>query len=102
MGYISKGIALCGNKQVRDAHKAFDLASTFANGESKTIYFLFLVKARRMFIQYSMPHYSCQAVAFFNANQHGDAIRRIRELSATCPNPDIILACRIMEVCMMH
>jgi hypothetical protein len=49
-----------------------------------------------------MPHYSDQAVAFFNANQHGDAIRRIRELSATCPNADIILTCRIMEVSIMH
>jgi hypothetical protein len=46
MGYISKGIALCGKKQIRDANKAFDLAFTFADGESKTIYFLFLAKAR--------------------------------------------------------
>jgi len=55
-----------------------------------------------MFIPCSVPHYIYQAMAFFNANQHGDAIRRIRELSATCPNADIILTCRIVEVSMMH
>jgi len=44
MGYISKGIALCGKKQIHNASKALDLAFTFANGESKTIYFIFLVK----------------------------------------------------------
>ena len=45
MGYISKGIVLCGKKQVRDAKRAFDLASTFADGDRKTIYFLFMITA---------------------------------------------------------
>jgi hypothetical protein len=43
MGYISKGIALCGKKQLRDANRTFDIASTFT--DSKTIHFIFLIKA---------------------------------------------------------
>jgi len=31
-----------------------------------------------------MPHCTYQAVAFFNADRHSDAIRRVRELAATC------------------
>jgi len=49
-----------------------------------------------------MPHHSYQAMAFFNANRHADAIRRVRELAATYPNTDITLTCRIVEVSMMH
>jgi len=45
MGYISKGIALCGKKQVRDAKRAFDLAFTFAGGDTKTTYSLFMIMA---------------------------------------------------------
>jgi hypothetical protein len=44
-GYISKGIALCGRKQVRDAIRAFDLASMFTNGDIKANHFLLLIKA---------------------------------------------------------
>jgi hypothetical protein len=43
MGYISKGIALSGKKQVRDAKRAFDLAFTFADADSK--HFLFIITA---------------------------------------------------------
>jgi hypothetical protein len=45
MGYISKGIALCGKKQVRDAKRGFDLAFAFANGDSRTNHLLFIIKA---------------------------------------------------------
>jgi len=82
MGYISKGIALCGKKQVRDAKRAFDVAFTFTDGDSKTIHFLFMIKA----------------IALFNANHHSEAMRRIRELAAAYPNGDTNLACRVMEV----
>jgi hypothetical protein len=45
MGYISKGIALCGKTQVRDAKQAFDLASIFTDGDPKTNHIIFLIKA---------------------------------------------------------
>jgi len=44
MGYISKGLALCGKQQMRDAMAAFDLAFTFTNADPKTTHFLFLIK----------------------------------------------------------
>jgi hypothetical protein len=45
-----------------------------------------------------MAHYSYQAMAFFNANRHVDAMRRVRELATACPNADITLTCRVVEV----
>jgi len=54
MGYISKAIALCGKKQIRDAHRAFDLASTFT--DPNTIHFLFLIKVGWMFL---ITYYPC-------------------------------------------
>jgi tetratricopeptide (TPR) repeat protein len=78
-GHISKGISLCGKKQVQAARISFDLASMFTNGDLKTDRFLFLIKS----------------IALFNANEHQEAILRIGEL-ATCPNVDPV-ACRIVE-----
>jgi hypothetical protein len=78
-GHISKGIALCGKKQVLAARVSFDLASMFTNGDLKTDHFLFLVKA----------------IALFNADEHQEAMLRIGELAA-CPNVDPV-ACRIVE-----
>ncbi|OAX39465.1 WD40 repeat-like protein [Rhizopogon vinicolor AM-OR11-026] len=72
MGYI----ALCGRKQVRVAREAFDLAFTFTDGDLKTIH----------------------AIALFHGNQHAEAMRRVRELAAACPDADTSLACRTMEV----
>ncbi|KAG2160223.1 uncharacterized protein EDB93DRAFT_47699 [Suillus bovinus] len=71
-GYISKGIALCGRKQVRDAIKAFDLASMFTGGDIKANHFLLLVKA----------------AALFNADQHEEAMIRVQELAEACPSAD--------------
>jgi hypothetical protein len=103
IGYISEGIALCGKKQARNANKAFDLASTFTDGDPQTIHFLFLVKVGGIVLVYPMPHYSYQAMALFSANQHADAMRRVRELAAACPNADTALMCRIVEVStIMH
>ncbi|KAJ8591160.1 hypothetical protein M405DRAFT_880653 [Rhizopogon salebrosus TDB-379] len=79
-GYLSQGIALCGNKLFWDAMKAFDLAFMFTDGDSKTIHLLLLVKA----------------ITLFNANQHQQAISRVQELAVACPNADI-LACRVVE-----
>jgi len=44
-GYISKGTALCGNKQFQNAMRAFDIAFMFTNEDSKIIHFLLLIKA---------------------------------------------------------
>jgi len=49
-----------------------------------------------------MLHHIYQAIALFNANQHADAMWRIRELAATCLNADITLTCHIVEVSMVH
>jgi hypothetical protein len=39
IGYISKGIALCGKGHVREARIAFDVASVFTNQSSETNHF---------------------------------------------------------------
>ncbi|KAG1726975.1 uncharacterized protein EDB91DRAFT_899684 [Suillus paluster] len=79
-GYISKGIALCGKGQVRDARTAFDVASIFTNEDLKTVHFLFLVKA----------------IALFGANKHQEAMQLVQQLAAACPNHDA-LAYRVVE-----
>lgn len=81
LGYISKGIALCGKGQIQDAMKAFDFAFVSANGDSKMAHFLFLIKA----------------IALFNANEHEEAIQRVQELAVDFPDIDP-LACRVVEV----
>ncbi|KAG2339547.1 hypothetical protein BDR05DRAFT_991937 [Suillus weaverae] len=79
-GYISKGIALCGKGKLGDARKELDLAFIFTNEDPKTIRFLLLIKA----------------IVIFNADQHEEAILRIRKLADACPNNDT-LACRVVE-----
>jgi hypothetical protein len=49
IGYISKGIALCGKGQVWEARIAFDVASVFTNQDSNTNHFLLLNKAITLF-----------------------------------------------------
>ncbi|KAG2055117.1 WD40 repeat-like protein [Suillus hirtellus] len=78
-GHISKGIALCGKKQVLAARISFDLASMFTNRDLKTNHFLFLIKT----------------IALFNPNEHQEAMLRIRELAAS-PDVDPV-ACHIVE-----
>ncbi|KAG0700213.1 hypothetical protein DFH29DRAFT_1056384 [Suillus ampliporus] len=79
-GYISKGIALCGKGQVRDARTAFDLAFMFTNEDSKIIHFLLLVKA----------------TVLFGADQHDEAMLLVKELAAACPSNDR-LGCHVVE-----
>ncbi|KAG2052498.1 WD40 repeat-like protein [Suillus hirtellus] len=76
-----EGIALYGRGHIQNARIAFDLASTYANEDSKII--LLLVKA----------------IAIFNADHHEESIIFVRELAATCPNHDS-LACRVVEAYM--
>ncbi|KAG2052487.1 WD40 repeat-like protein [Suillus hirtellus] len=72
MGFISKGIALCGKGHIREARVAFDVASMFTNQDSETNQFLLLIKA----------------IALFNADQHEEAMLLIEDLAAACPNVD--------------
>ncbi|KAG1754662.1 WD40-repeat-containing domain protein [Suillus lakei] len=81
LGYISKGIALCGNQQLYDAMEAFDLAFIFLNRDPITIYYLLLVKA----------------VALFNAGRHDEAIRRVHELAVAYQRSDT-LPCNVVNV----
>ncbi|KAG2337934.1 hypothetical protein BDR05DRAFT_969717 [Suillus weaverae] len=79
-GFISKGIALCGQGHIREARAAFDVASLFTNQDSKTNHFLLLIKA----------------IAVFSADQHDEAMVLIKELAAACPTSD--LGCRVVEI----
>jgi hypothetical protein len=56
MGFISKGIALCGKGLVRDARTAFDLAFMFTNEDSTTIHLLLLIKAGQIRPVHSLLH----------------------------------------------
>ncbi|KAG1799936.1 uncharacterized protein HD556DRAFT_1525177 [Suillus plorans] len=80
IGFISKGIALCGKGHVWEARVAFDVASMFTNQNSETNQFLLLIKA----------------IALFNADQHEEAMLLIKDLDAACPNVDP-LARRVVE-----
>lgn len=72
-GHISKGIALCGNRQFQKATAAFDIAFTFTKKDPTLIHLLFLIKV----------------IALFNVNEHDRAIQRIGELSSTPHNDPI-------------
>ncbi|KAG2338712.1 WD40 repeat-like protein [Suillus weaverae] len=78
-GYISKGIALCGQGHIREARTAFDVASVFTNQNSESNHFLLLIKA----------------IALFNADQHDEAMLLIKELAAACRTD--LLGCRVVE-----
>ncbi|KAG2142854.1 heterokaryon incompatibility protein-domain-containing protein [Suillus bovinus] len=80
IGYISKGIALCGIGHITRARAAFDVASVYTDQGSETIHFLLLIKA----------------IALFNADQHDEANLLLEELINGCPNTDT-RACHIVE-----
>jgi len=44
LGYISKGISLCGKGQLSDAMEAFDLGFVFSNGDAMVMNLLLLIK----------------------------------------------------------
>ncbi|KAG1785874.1 uncharacterized protein HD556DRAFT_1450312 [Suillus plorans] len=73
-GYISKGIALCGQGRVLDARAAFDVASMHTDQDSEIAHFLLLIKA----------------IALFNADQHDEASLLLKELAAGCPDADTL------------
>ena len=84
-----------------EAMNAFDLACMFANENPKITHSLLLMKAGQISLVCSLLHCSFQAIALFNANQHENAIARVQELASVFPNADT-LACRIVEVSIMH
>ncbi|KAG2151591.1 uncharacterized protein EDB93DRAFT_1249232 [Suillus bovinus] len=71
LGYISKGIALCGNGQLCDAMEAFDLAFIFYNHNPIIVDLLLLIKA----------------VSIFNASRRDEAMRRVQDLATTYQHP---------------
>jgi hypothetical protein len=103
LGYISKGIALCGKGLVREARAAFDVASMFTNQDSITNHFLLLIKVGqiRLRLPCSLLYLIFQAIALFNADQREEAMLLVKELAAACPNTDI-LGCCVVEVSVMR
>ncbi|KAG2337875.1 hypothetical protein BDR05DRAFT_1004670 [Suillus weaverae] len=95
-GYISMGIALCGQQRLQDAMKAIDLAFMFTEQDPKVTHRLLLIKASLVFVASSLPPYRTQAILYFNADQRPHAMLRIQELAAACPNADT-LACDVVE-----
>ncbi|KAG1758392.1 hypothetical protein EDD22DRAFT_956916 [Suillus occidentalis] len=81
-GYISKGIALCGNQQLWDAMEAFDLAFIFTEGDLNpmTTDILLLIKV----------------VALFNASRHDEAMRRVQDLTIAYQHLDT-LPCSVVN-----
>jgi len=85
----------------KEAMKAFDLAFMFTEGDSNIIHVLLLVKASEYF-SHILPASLCfQAIALFTGNRHKEAMMRIEELTAACPNADT-LACDVVKVSIMH
>ncbi|KAG2147849.1 MFS general substrate transporter [Suillus bovinus] len=80
IGYISKGIALCGTGHIRGARAAFDVASVYTDLDPETIHFLLSIKV----------------IALFHADQHDETNLLLKELTNGCPNADI-RACHVVR-----
>jgi hypothetical protein len=96
IGYISKGIALCGKGLVREARAAFEVASIFMKENSATTHLLLLIKVHFICLVYSLLQLVFEAIALFNADQHNEAMLLVKELAAASPDAD--LGCRVVEV----
>ncbi|KAG1894345.1 WD40-repeat-containing domain protein [Suillus fuscotomentosus] len=81
LGYVSKGIALCGNKQLWDAMEAFDSAFVFSNSDPNILNLLLLIKA----------------IALFYAGRHDEAMRRVQDLTTASQHSDPI-PCSVANV----
>ncbi|KAG0701427.1 hypothetical protein DFH29DRAFT_1000285 [Suillus ampliporus] len=84
LGYVSKGIALCGKEQLWDAVESFDLTLMCLNRGLITVDILLLIKA----------------VAFFNSGRHDEAMRRIQNLANSYQHSDT-LPCSIVNLAMI-
>ncbi|KAG1785064.1 uncharacterized protein HD556DRAFT_1460881 [Suillus plorans] len=82
-GYIAKGIALCGKQRLNDARTAFDLGFTFTQGNTDATVFLYLIKARCLFVLHTLCLIIFQAIALFNANRHDEAMLCVNQLAST-------------------
>jgi len=82
-----------------EATEAFDLAFMFAAQDSSLTCLILLVKACLVFILIFTASSSYQAIALFNANKQKEAMQRIKELAAICPDADT-LTCHVVEVSM--
>ncbi|KAG1887514.1 WD40-repeat-containing domain protein [Suillus fuscotomentosus] len=96
VGFITKGIALCGKGHVQEARIAFNVASMFTNQNSQTNQFLLLIRVHSIHLPCYLLHLVFQAIALFNADQHEEAMLLIKDLAAACPNVDP-LAYRVVE-----
>lgn len=81
LGYISKGIALCGKKQLWDAMEAFDFAFVLSNSDPNIINLLLLIKA----------------IALFNAGRHNDAVRRVQDLTTAASQHSNSIPCGVVN-----
>ncbi|KAG2346441.1 WD40 repeat-like protein [Suillus weaverae] len=81
LGYISKGIALCGKKQLWDAMESFDFAFVFSNSDPNIINLLLLIKA----------------IALFNAGRHDEAVRRVQDLTTSASQHSDSIPCGVVN-----
>lgn len=79
VGFMSKGIALCGKGQIREACSAFDLALKMATGDSTTHNLISLMKA----------------AAIFSANEHEEAIMCVKDMAEFSVDSDL-LTCNVV------
>lgn len=94
---MSKGIALCGKGQIREACSAFDLALKMATGDSTTHNLISLMKVRCIFLPCSVLHYGFQAVAIFYANEREEAIMCVKDMAEFSVDSDL-LTCNVVLV----
>ncbi|KAG2337996.1 hypothetical protein BDR05DRAFT_952268 [Suillus weaverae] len=78
--YMSKGIALCGKGQIREACSAFDLASKMTTGNSASRHHIFLIKA----------------IATFNANEQDEAIMCVNDMADVSEDANL-LSCNVVQ-----
>lgn len=101
MGYISKGIALCGKERLWDAIASFDLASIFLDSEQMTAEMLLLVKVLRHTCDsvsgFDGIYDFMQAIALFDAGDRDGALRRVQDLATACRHADT-LPCIVVQV----
>ncbi|KAG1745701.1 WD40-repeat-containing domain protein [Suillus lakei] len=80
MGFISKGIALCGKEMIWHAMEAFNLAFIFSKNDPATTTLLRLIKA----------------IALFNANHYDEAMREVQDVAMACQDLDT-LPCSVVD-----
>lgn len=80
IGFMSRGIALCGKGQIREACSALDLALKLATGDSATHPLFHLIKA----------------ITTFNTNAQEEAIMCVNDMANVSLGADL-LACNVVQ-----